>query len=112
MLKTFAGQTLITTDGTTLLGSDDKAGIAEILEAAEILLRGEIPHGKVCLGFTPDEEIGRGPLKFDVRALGRSWPIRWTAAPWAPSSMRTSTPTRRWSPSRAIRSIRAPPRAG
>lgn len=70
VLKTFAGQTLITTDGTTLLGSDDKAGIAEILEAAEILLRGEIPHGKVCLGFTPDEEIGRGPLKFDVPGFG------------------------------------------
>ena len=66
----FKGHTLVTTDGTTLLGSDDKAGIAEILEAAEILLRGEIPHGKICLGFTPDEEIGRGPLKFDVEGFG------------------------------------------
>lgn len=70
ILRSFKGHTLITTDGTTLLGSDDKAGIAEILEAAEILLRGGIPHGKVCLGFTPDEEIGRGPLKFDVAGFG------------------------------------------
>lgn len=70
VLKSFKGHTLVTTDGTTLLGSDDKAGIAEILEAAEILLRGGIPHGKVCLGFTPDEEIGRGPLKFDVEGFG------------------------------------------
>lgn len=66
----YKGHTLVTTDGTTLLGSDDKAGIAEILEAAEILLQGEIPHGKICLGFTPDEEIGRGPLKFDVEGFG------------------------------------------
>ena len=70
VLRSFKGHTLITTDGTTLLGSDDKAGIAEILEAAEILLQGGIPHGKVCLGFTPDEEIGRGPLKFDVAGFG------------------------------------------
>ena len=70
VLLGYKGHTLVTTDGTTLLGSDDKAGIAEILEAAEILLRGEIPHGKICLGFTPDEEIGRGPLKFDVEGFG------------------------------------------
>ena len=66
----FKGHTLVTTDGPTRLGSDAKAGIAEILEAAEILLQGEIPHGKICLGFTPDEEIGRGPLKFDVEGFG------------------------------------------
>ena len=70
VLLGYKGHTLVTTDGTTLLGSDDKAGIAEILEAAEILLQGEIPHGKICLGFTPDEEIGRGPLKFDVEGFG------------------------------------------
>ena len=69
VLLGYKGHTLVTTDGTTLLGSDDKAGIAEILEAAEILLQGEIPHGKICLGFTPDEEIGRGPLKFDVEGF-------------------------------------------
>ena len=70
VLLGYKGHTLVTTDGTTLLGSDDKAGIAEILEAAEILLQGEILHGKICLGFTPDEEIGRGPLKFDVEGFG------------------------------------------
>lgn len=94
VLRSFKGHTLITTDGTTLLGSDDKAGIAEILEAAEILLQGGIPHGKVCLGFTPDEEIGRGPLKFDVAGFAPSWPILWTAAQPVPSSMRISMPIR------------------
>ena len=70
VLKTLAGRTLITTDGTTLLGADDKAGIAEILQAAEEILASGLPHGKICLGFTPDEEIGRGPLKFDVPDFG------------------------------------------
>ena len=70
VLKSLAGRTLITTDGTTLLGADDKAGIAEILEAAERVLNSGLPHGKICLGFTPDEEIGRGPLKFDVPGFG------------------------------------------
>ncbi len=69
-LKKHIGKTLITTDGTTLLGGDDKAGIAEILAMAEELLKGEIPHGKVCIGFTPDEEIGRGPDNFDVPNFG------------------------------------------
>ena len=69
-MKEHVGKTLITTDGTTLLGADDKAGIAEILAMAEELLKGEIPHGKVCIGFTPDEEIGRGPDNFDVPNFG------------------------------------------
>lgn len=69
-LNKHIGKTLITTDGTTLLGGDDKAGIAEILAMAEELLKGEIPHGKVCIGFTPDEEIGRGPDHFDVPNFG------------------------------------------
>ena len=64
------GKTLITTDGTTLLGGDDKAGVAEILAAAEELLASGRPHGKVCIGFTPDEEIGRGPDNFDVPGFG------------------------------------------
>ena len=59
-LKTFKGRTLITTDGTTLLGADDKAGIAEILTVAEELIRDKIPHGKICIAFTPDEEVGGG----------------------------------------------------
>lgn len=70
-LKNYVGQTLITTDGTTLLGADDKAGIAEIMTAMEYLVNHpEIKHGKIRVAFTPDEEIGRGPHKFDVKAFG------------------------------------------
>lgn len=66
-LQQYLGQTLITTDGTTLLGADDKAGIAEIITAIEYLLEHpEIPHGKIRLGFTPDEEVGQGADHFDV----------------------------------------------
>ena len=69
-LKNYIGQTLITTDGTTLLGADDKAGIAEIMTAMEYLIEHpEIKHGKIRVAFTPDEEIGRGPHKFDVEAF-------------------------------------------
>lgn len=64
------GRTLITTDGTTLLGADDKAGIAEIMTVVEELLRGNQPHGKVCIGFTPDEEVGSGADEFDVEHFG------------------------------------------
>ena len=70
-LKQFVGHTLIHTDGTTLLGADDKAGIAEIMTAAEYLMaHPEIEHGKIRIGFTPDEEIGRGVDFFDVKAFG------------------------------------------
>lgn len=70
-LKNFVGHTLIHTDGTTLLGADDKAGVAEIMTAAEYLLaHPEIRHGKIRIGFTPDEEIGRGVDFFDVKAFG------------------------------------------
>lgn len=70
-LKNYVGQTLITTDGTTLLGADDKAGIAEIMTAMEYLVEHpEMKHGKIRVAFTPDEEIGRGPHKFDVVAFG------------------------------------------
>lgn len=63
----YKGQTLITTDGTTLLGADDKAGVAEIVTAMDYLIKHpEIKHGKIRVAFTPDEEIGRGPHKFDV----------------------------------------------
>lgn len=66
-LKNYQGQTLITTDGTTLLGADDKAGIAEIMTAMEILLKNpEIKHGMIKVAFGPDEEIGVGANKFDV----------------------------------------------
>lgn len=69
-LNKAVGRTLITTDGTTLLGADDKAGIAEIMTAAELVLKGELPHGKICIGFTPDEEIGGGAADLDIPAFG------------------------------------------
>lgn len=69
-LSELKGRTLITTDGTTLLGADDKAGIAEILTVAEEILASGMPHGKICIGFTPDEEIGRGANHFDVEGFG------------------------------------------
>ncbi len=69
-LKGFKGRTLITTDGTTLLGADDKAGIAEIMTAIERIQKENIPHGKICIGFNPDEEIGTGAHNFDVEKFG------------------------------------------
>src|SRR5690554_4216475 len=73
-LLMYKGQTLITTDGTTLLGADDKAGITEIVSAMEYLINNpEIKHGKIRVGFTPDEEIGRGAHKFDVEKFGAEW---------------------------------------
>lgn len=65
-LNNYIGHTLITTDGTTLLGGDDKAGITAIVTAAEAILNSDIEHGDIRIAFTPDEEIGRGPHKFDV----------------------------------------------
>ena len=66
-LSKYIGQNLITTDGTTLLGADDKAGVAEIITAVEYLIaHPEVPHGEIRIGFTPDEEVGRGPHHFDV----------------------------------------------
>lgn len=73
-LKNYVGQTLITTDGNTLLGADDKAGIAEIMTAMEYLVtHPQVKHGKIRVAFTPDEEIGRGPHKFDVKAFGADY---------------------------------------
>ncbi|WP_368975060.1 peptidase T [Caldifermentibacillus hisashii] len=73
-LKNYKGQTLITTDGTTLLGADDKAGVAEIMTAMNYLIQHpEIKHGKVRVAFTPDEEIGRGPHKFNVDRFGAKY---------------------------------------
>nr|WP_315031054.1 peptidase T [uncultured Porphyromonas sp.] len=70
-LMELLGHTLITTDGTTLLGADDKAGVAEIMEAVRyIMAHPELPHGKICIGFTPDEEIGAGVEHFDVKKFG------------------------------------------
>ena len=72
-LKRNHGKHLIVTDGTTLLGADDKAGVAEILTAAEILLTQGGNHATLKIGFTPDEEIGRGADKFDVRGFGADY---------------------------------------
>ncbi|MDA9002106.1 peptidase T [Flavobacteriaceae bacterium] len=73
-LLLYKGQTLITTDGTTLLGADDKAGICEIVSAMEYLIQHpEIKHGPIKVGFTPDEEIGRGAHKFDVKKFAADW---------------------------------------
>ena len=65
-LKTLKGRTLITTDGTTLLGADDKAGVAEIMTAVEQIITEKIPHGDIWIGFTPDEEVGSGADLFDL----------------------------------------------
>lgn len=70
ILKKFKGKTLIVTDGTTLLGADDKAGVAEIMQAAEDIIKNNLPHGEIHIAFTPDEEIGAGPDKFDVKGFG------------------------------------------
>lgn len=73
-LKNYVGHTLLTTDGTTLLGADNKAGIAEIMTAMEYLIANpDIKHGKLRIAFTPDEEIGRGPHKFDVGKFGAKY---------------------------------------
>ena len=72
-LAELKGRTLITTDGTTLLGADDKAGIAEILTVAEEIIKEGLPHGKICIGFTPDEEIARGAKQYDVEGFGADY---------------------------------------
>ena len=72
-LTEMKGQTLITTDGATLLGADDKAGVAEIMTALERIITEKRPHGKLCIGFTPDEEIGEGASLFDVPSFGAAY---------------------------------------
>ncbi len=72
-LKGLKGRTLITTDGKTLLGADDKAGVAEIMTLAERIINENIPHGKICIGFTPDEEVGSGADRFDVEGFGADY---------------------------------------
>ena len=70
VLERMKGRTLITADGSTLLGADDKAGIAEIMTLCETLIRENLPHGRICVAFTPDEEIGEGADHFDVEGFG------------------------------------------
>lgn len=73
VLHQLLGQTLITTDGKTLLGADDKAGIAEIMTALAVLKGKNIPHGDIRVAFTPDEEVGKGAKHFDVEAFNAQW---------------------------------------
>ena len=72
-LKQAIGKTVITTDGTTVLGADDKAGVAEILTMCERLVQDNVPHGKICVCFTPDEEIGHGAALLDLEKFGASY---------------------------------------
>jgi tripeptide aminopeptidase len=72
-LPRLKGHTIITADGSTLLGADDKAGIAEIMTMCEAIVQENIPHGRLCIAFTPDEEIGQGPNHFDVAAFGAKY---------------------------------------
>ena len=72
-LQVLKGCTLITTDGTTLLGADDKAGLAEIMTMTEEIISAKLPHGTICIGFTPDEEIGRGADFFDIKRFGADY---------------------------------------
>ncbi len=112
------GEDLIVTDGTTLLGADDKAGIAEIVEAMCWLRdHPEVKHGDIRVAFNPDEEIGMGAQHFDCllytspRSSVANGPIRWMAATWASWSLRTSTLPRPRSRSRVSACIPAMPRA-
>lgn len=73
VLHQLLGQTLITTDGKTLLGADDKAGVAEIMTALAVLKGNPIPHGDIKVAFTPDEEVGKGAKHFDVEEFGAQW---------------------------------------
>lgn len=84
-LKALAGQTLITTDGTTLLGADDKAGIAEIMTALDRIQREKIPHGPVSVAFLPDEEIGGGTDYFDIKKFGARY--AYTVDGWNPGEI-------------------------
>ena len=74
-LPSLAGRTLITTDGTTVLGADDKAGVAEIMTMAEALIKENIPHGPISIAFTPDEEVGGGTDHFNVEKFGAQFEI-------------------------------------
>ncbi len=85
-LASLIGRTLITTDGTTLLGADDKAGVTEIMSALETVLKEGRPHGKLCIGFTVDEEVGRGVDHFDVEGFGADYAYTFDGGPENESS--------------------------
>lgn len=91
-LREMKGQTLITTDGSTLLGADDKAGVAEIMTALERIIAENRPHGKLCIGFTPMRRSARARACLTSRASARPTPTPLTARTSARSAMRTSMP--------------------
>lgn len=80
-LPSLAGRTMITTDGTTLLGADDKAGVTEIICAVETVIREKRSHGKICIAFTPDEEVGKGPDHFNVKEFGADYGYTFDGGP-------------------------------
>ena len=108
-LAQYVGQDLVLTDGTTLLGGDDKAAIAALMTLAEFYAdHPELPHRSICLAFTPDEEVGGLAQDLDLDRWARNSPTPWTATTWAGIRIRPSTPPRRRSRSRAAAST--PPR--
>lgn len=109
-LPSLAGRTLITTDGTTVLGADDKAGVAEIMTMAEALIKENIPHGPISIAFTPDEEVGGGTDHFNVKNLVHSLPTLWIAIPKAKFSMKISMHARQILKLPALLCIRVPAR--
>lgn len=94
VLHQLLGQTLITTDGKTLLGADDKAGIAEIMTALAVLQQKNIPHGDIRVAFTPDEEVGKGAKHFDVDAFDARWAYTVDGGGVGELEFETSTPRR------------------
>lgn len=106
-LKDLKGRTLITTDGTTLLGADDKAGVAEIITALEEIISSGMPHGDIWVGFTPDEEIGCGADLFDLDYFKAAFAYTVDGDYEARSPMRISTPRAQNFPSKASMCIRA-----
>lgn len=111
-LKAHVGEDLIVTDGHTLLGADDKAGIAEIVQAMCWLRdHDEVKHGDIRVGFNPDEEIGMGAHHFDVKKFGCDWAYTMDGGDLGASSMKISTPPQQRSTSRVLACIRAMPRA-
>jgi len=106
------GNDIITTDGTTLLGADNKAGLAEIMDAAQFLIQNpQVKHGAIKILFTPDEEIGRGVDKVDLKKLGADFAYTMDGETAGISRTKLFRPTAPPSPSRASRLIRASPRA-
>lgn len=109
-LSNCIGDDLIVTDGNTLLGGDDKAGIAIIMQAVDEMIKENLPHGKIIVAFTPDEEVGRGTENFDLEQFQVDFAYTVDGAELMPLIMKTLMPLRLKSRLPAIRSIRAMPK--